>query len=331
MPPSSVSGQRNFALPVAVLLLFLGALLLVWAVNSFNAKPSPVGAGTPTLATNGGGTGLNDGPPPSNKPSTAVSDLAGGSPKLPGAVGAAGTRTSSNAEALPLHEAAGRGDLEALKAHLARGLDVNAPLRGQNADRQGMTPLMSAVISAGSETVKALIGLKASVNAKSDDGFTALHFASERGTLANLQALLKADANPELTNQAGETPLMLAARAGSVDKVLALMTAGASVTPRDKMGNSAVAYAAASNADALVVKVLLDADSDPNVADIQGITPLMKAVERGDVQKVVALLNAGAVLRAKDAAGRTAMDRAKSRTDTSGVKITGVLSDAGDF
>jgi ankyrin repeat protein len=315
-------GQRNYALPIAVLMLFLGALLLVWAVNSFNSEPD--GIVIPGATT----TGVSNAPqvhmPASIEPPDKTTKLVG-TPTGPG------PRANAPAQVGPLHDAAARGDLEAFHAQLARGLDVNAPLRGERAERQGMTPLMSAVHSAGPDTVRAIIAAKADVNAMSDDGFTALLVASERGTLANLKLLLEAQANPDLANHAGQTPLMLAARAGSADKVVALLASGASVTPRDQLGNSALAHAAASNADALIMRVLLDAEADASVADLQGVTPLMKAVERGDVDKVVALLNAGAVLDAKDTAGRTALDRAKARTDVSGTKIAGVLEDAGAF
>jgi ankyrin repeat protein len=358
----TMTGQRNWHLPTAVLMLFVGGLLVVWAVRSFGVKQTTPGDGQATTVADGRsakrqGDGLPEAPPAGGGGAGAkqfggakqpgLVDLGGGSPKLPGGLSGATGKTASNADALPLHEASSRGDLEGLKAQLAKGVDVNIPLRGERAERQGMTPLMSAVISSGPETVKALLGAKADVHARTDDGFTALHFASERGVPGNTQALIEAIAltmppsnlskgvpsagwGVDAVNKAGETPMMLAARSGSVEKVLALLGAGAGVQQRDQQGATALALASASNADALVVRVLLDAEADPNITDAQGVSPLMKAVERGSLPKVVALLNSGAVPMSKDAVGRTAFDRARARTDEAGGKIASVLTDAGD-
>ncbi len=343
-----MTGQRNWHLPTAVLMLFLGGLLLVWAVRSFGVKtPGTPGDGTTTPVADGGRSAKRQGdgmpePPPGSK--TPMVDLGGGSPKLPGGISGASGKTGANADALPLHEAASRGDLEGLTAQIAKGVDVNIALRGEKAERQGMTPLMSAVISSGPETVKALLAAKANVHARTDDGFTALHFAAERGVVGNLQELIGAIAKTsppstmtaegwgvDAANKAGETAIMLASRSGSVEKVLALLGAGAGVQQRDQQGATALSLASASNADVLVVRVLLDAEADPNIADAQGVTPLMKAVERGSLPKVVALLNSGAMPLAKDAVGRTAFDRARARTDDAGSKIAGVLTDAGEY
>ena len=67
-------------------------------------------------------------------------------------------------------EAAGRGNIEAVKQHLAAGTDVNAI-------KDGVTPLMYASAKAQKEIVELLIAEGADVNAKTGDGETPLGLA----------------------------------------------------------------------------------------------------------------------------------------------------------
>ena len=123
--------------------------------------------------------------------------------------------------------------------------------------------------------------------------------------------------------------LMLAAGSGKGDAVQTLLSAGAAHNVPDSTGNTAIAYAAAVPKNGAVVKMLLEDGADPDAADAQGVTPLMKAAERADAEQVVMLLNAGAVPSGTSKDGKTALDRAKSRTDDTGKQIATVLGQAG--
>ena len=67
----------------------------------------------------------------------------------------------------------------------------------------------------------------------------------------------------------------------------------------------------------------------PNLADADGLTPLMRAADRGDVERVKALLAAKADAGAKDRLGRTARDWAESRDDDLGRAVAAVLPASG--
>ena len=69
---------------------------------------------------------------------------------------------------LSIHDAAEKGNLEAVKQHLAAGTDVNAK------DEDGWTPLHEAAIKGQKEIAELLIDKGADVNAKDKNGRTPL-------------------------------------------------------------------------------------------------------------------------------------------------------------
>ena len=77
----------------------------------------------------------------------------------------------AKAPAISIYNAAGFGDIEAIKQHLATGTDVNAKNDG------GYTPLDYAALNGHKEIVELLIAKGADVNAKNVDGETPLDSA----------------------------------------------------------------------------------------------------------------------------------------------------------
>ena len=77
-----------------------------------------------------------------------------------------------------LRKACKKGDIEAVKQHLAAGADVNAK------DGGGWTPLHYAAVVDHKEIVELLLASSADVNAKIDDGKTPLDSAD--GEIADL-------------------------------------------------------------------------------------------------------------------------------------------------
>jgi ankyrin repeat protein len=59
------------------------------------------------------------------------------------------------------------------------------------------------------------------------------------------------------------------------------------------------------------------------------MTPLMRAAQSGDPEKVIMLLNAGAAPGAKASDGRSALDFARTRSDAAGRQIADILAQAG--
>ena len=69
---------------------------------------------------------------------------------------------------ISIHEAAGTGNIEAVKQHLAAGTDVNAK------GKYGGTPLHTAAARGQKEIAELLIPNGAEVNAKDGNGWTPL-------------------------------------------------------------------------------------------------------------------------------------------------------------
>ena len=106
-----------------------------------------------------------------------------------------------------LQEAAGLGNIEAVKQHLAAGVDVN----GWGDKGNEATPLYYAAQSGHKEIAELLIGKGADVDAKDDLGLTSLYHAviEEQKEIAELLIAKGADVNAK--NNFGETPLTDAA------------------------------------------------------------------------------------------------------------------------
>jgi len=100
-----------------------------------------------------------------------------------------------------IHEAAGKGNIEAVKQHIAAGTDVNAK-------DDGWTPLHAAVDEGHKEVAELLIANGADVNAKEDDlGKTPLHYAAWQGRNEIVELLIANGADVTAKDVDGFTPL----------------------------------------------------------------------------------------------------------------------------
>ena len=105
---------------------------------------------------------------------------------------------TAKAADISIHEAAGEGNIEAVKQHLAAGTDVNAK------EEWGWTPLHFTTTK---EIAELLIGNGADVNAKNDGGFTPLHYAASRRDKEIAELLIAKDADVNAKMEDGDTPL----------------------------------------------------------------------------------------------------------------------------
>lgn len=196
------------------------------------------------------------------------------------------TGTASAAERATLADAAERRDRAAIRAELARGVDVNAT------QVDGTTALHWAAYYDDVETAALLVKAGANVNAANQFGVPPLALASTNGNAALVRLLLEAGADANATTKGAETPLMLAARAGNVDAVKALLVRGAKHDARESHGQTALMWAAAEG-HASVMRALIEAGADINATLSSGFTPFFFAVREGRIDAVRLLLEKG--------------------------------------
>ena len=111
---------------------------------------------------------------------------------------------TAEAPDISIQQAAYEGNIEAVKQHLADGVDVNTK------DKDGFTPLHYATGRGRKEVAELLIAKGADVNAKGDRDATPLHGAAFNGHAEIVELLIDAGADVNAQLNDGKTPLDVA-------------------------------------------------------------------------------------------------------------------------
>ena len=218
----------------------------------------------------------------------------------------------------PLLYAARQGCLECVKLLVGAHADVNLP------DPEGVTPLIMATTNFHFDVGAFLVTRKANVNSWDWWGRTPLWAAVDLNTIPHggrpdrpsldnttsvkmIEILLDAGANPN-----AQLKLFPPYRAVGPDRGADMMLT---------MGSTPLLRAAKAG-DVAAVRLLLDHGANPNLPNIQGITPLMAAAGLGSneidtrgrfktqpdqVASIDLLVKAGADVNAQDRNGQTAL------------------------
>lgn len=187
-----------------------------------------------------------------------------------------------------LIDAAKKGDGARVRALLGMRADVNAP------ELDGTTALHWAVHHGDLALVDRLIAAGARVQARNRYGSTPLSLACESGNAPIVRRLLKAGADPNTASHDGETALMTAARTGNPASVEALLDAGADVNARETRKSQTALMWAATEGHDQAAQLLLRAGADVRARSHGGFTPLLFAVRSGHLSVLPTLLDAGA-------------------------------------
>lgn len=97
---------------------------------------------------------------------------------------------------------------------------------GAEVNMYGWSPLSYAAFNGHAPVVDYLLRRGAEIDAKTENGSTALMFAARNGHLAVVESLLKAQADPNIANESGETALDWAGKGNNSDIVQRLRAAG---------------------------------------------------------------------------------------------------------
>ena len=101
--------------------------------------------------------------------------------------------------------------------------------------------------NAGGYSVNDLLHRGAEVDARSDKGKTALHYAATYGHVEAVKLLLENGALVDARDRDGHTPLMFAAIYGCNHTIQALINGGADPRAKTLVGNTAMIYAENNN------------------------------------------------------------------------------------
>ena len=188
--------------------------------------------------------------------------------------------------------AAGQGDIETVRQLLAQGASVHAR------DENGKTALIAAAYRNDLVIADALIQAGADVNAQDQTKQSAYLIATSEGYLELLKRTLQAGADVHSTDTYNGTGLIRAAERGHVEIIQELLKTGIKIDHVNRLGWTALLEAIilgnGGTRHTEVVRLLVEAGADANLADAHGVTPLAHARQRGYGQIIEILQRAGA-------------------------------------
>jgi uncharacterized protein len=189
-------------------------------------------------------------------------------------------------------EAVERGDVEAVRALLAQGANAEA------ADSRGRTALIAAAYTDQVAIAELLIAAGADVNRQDHTQQSAYLIPTADGGLEFLRLMLANGADVHSTDSYNGTGLIRAADRGHVEIIQELLQTDIPIDHVNRLGWTALLEAIilgdGGPRHTEVVRLLVAAGADVNLADGQGVTPLAHARQRGHSAIADILLAAGA-------------------------------------
>ena len=198
----------------------------------------------------------------------------------------------ATANDLELIAAAGKGDLDGVAKAMRAGGSIKAR------DTQGRNAVLAATYGNHVPVALLLMAAGSDVNAKDSQENSAFLLAGAEGYLDILKLTLRSGADVNSTNRYGGTALIPAAHHGHLEAVRELLKTPIPVNHVNKLGWTALLEAiilgdgGARHTE--IVRALVAAKADVNIADKDGVTPLAHAQRRGFVDMVKTLQAAGA-------------------------------------
>jgi ankyrin repeat protein len=204
---------------------------------------------------------------------------------------------------MDLIAAAARGDVETVTDLLAQGADVHT------SNTSGVTPLIAASYQNHIKVAKVLIDAGADVNVQDDTQQSAYLISTSDGFLELLQLTLAAGADVHSLDSYNGTGLIRAADRGHVEIIEELLETDIEIDHVNRLGWTALLEAIilgdGGPRHTEVVRLLVEAAADINLADSNGVTPLEHVRQRGFDEMATILIPAPAAPTTTQAAVTT--------------------------
>ncbi|MBB6550997.1 ankyrin repeat domain-containing protein [Nonomuraea rubra] len=188
--------------------------------------------------------------------------------------------------------AAARGDAAAVRDALQAGADIEAR------DGRRRTALLLAAAADHVEAAGVLVEAGADPDAQDARQDTPWLVTGVTGSVAMLRTLLPADPDLTVRNRYGGVSLIPACERGHVDYVREVLKTGIDVNHVNDLGWTglleAVILGDGGPPHQEIVRLLIAADADVNLADRDGVTPLAHALAKGQTEVAALLRAAGA-------------------------------------
>ena len=190
-----------------------------------------------------------------------------------------------------LHRAAHNGDVEAIRALVTEGADINAR------DGSGRTPAHVAAFASNDEALRVLGEAGADMNALEDRAYDVVTIAAVADDPELMSLAIELGNHADLvTSPYDGTALIAAAHVGHAEVVRRLIAAGAPLDHVNNLGWTALIEAVilgdGGPAHIETVRALVDAGADASIGDRDGTTPLQHARRRG-YSEIAEIIEAG--------------------------------------
>ena len=158
--------------------------------------------------------------------------------------------------------------------------------------------------------------IKGWINRPSNEGFTALHYASYVGNLQIIKLLKENGADAEAVNKRGQNVLHLACQGNQpASLIFFYLQENISLSSIDNVGSTPLHWACYSGSEA-AFNYLITFEQNINLKDNEGLTPLHLAVVSDRPRLVRKLLQKDAITDVKDKNGKTPVDLAEQKNKT---------------